>query len=247
MSLSVRLGNFLYHHAFALYQPMYAFFKRKQDRMEIRLLKQYIHPGDTVMDIGANIGFYAGILSRLVGDNGAVHCFEPDVTNYNHLQRVTNGLRNLHLNNKAAGPETKKIKIYTSPELNVDHRTYRPDTYAEEIEIDAVSIDDYLRNNPKADFIKMDIQGFEMEAIKGMTQVLSQNQNIKIVSEFWPYGLSAAGSSVNEYFNYLTYLGFNCYLMQNDELLLLDAARVAQLHGQGKEQYYNIFCVRGHV
>lgn len=249
MSLSIKLGNFLYKNAFAIYNPLYSQFKTRQDTFEIELLEKNIKPGDTVLDIGANIGFYAKLLSKKVGSTGKVHCFEPDEKNFLHLKKNTNGLSNVVLLNKAVGPKTETIKIYTSKELNVDHRTYKPEEFEKEIEIEAVSIDGYLATlqNAKVDVIKMDIQGFEMQAIKGMTNVLEQNPAVKIISEFWPYGLKMAGSSVSDYFNYLINKGFNCYLLEKKTLRKLDAAFVKTLESLGKEHYFNIFASRSHV
>ena len=142
MSFSIKLGNFLYKNAFGLYKPMYKLFKNKQDAFEIELLKKHIKQNDIVLDIGANIGFYATILSDIVGEKGLVHCFEPDSKNFEHLKKTTADFKNIKINNKAVGPKTEKLKIYTSKNLNVDHRTYKPEEYDKEIEIDAVSIEE---------------------------------------------------------------------------------------------------------
>lgn len=247
MSFSIKLGNFLYKNAFGLYKPMYKLFKNKQDAFEIDLLKKNIQKNDVVLDIGANIGFYATILSDIVGENGVVHCFEPDTKNFEHLKKTTANFKNIKINNKAVGPRTEKLKIYTSKNLNVDHRTYKPEEYDKEIEIDAVSIDDHLSSNLKVNFIKMDIQGFEMQAIQGMQHILEKNKDVKIISEFWPYGLKKAGSSVTDYFNFLVTKGFNCYLLEQNSLLKLTADKVTSLEPLGEEHYFNIFATKTNV
>lgn len=246
-TLSIKLGNYLYQNAFGIYKPVYAAFKKRQDAFEISLLKKHIRKGDIILDIGANIGFYAKILSDLTGPNGKVHCFEPDITNFRHLQNYCRHLNNVVLNNKAAGPKTERIKIYTSKELNVDHRTYKPEVYENEFDIDAVSMDDYLGENNVINFIKIDIQGFEMQAIKGLKGVLDKNKEIKLISEFWPYGLKKAGSSVTEYFNFLEANGFFCYLMEKNSLQLLNIQKVTSLERLSEEHYFNIFVTRSHV
>ncbi len=246
MSFSIQLGNFLYKHAFVLYEPMYSAFKNKQDAYEIQMLRKHIKKGQVVLDIGANIGYYAKILSRLVGSDGQVYCFEPDAKNFKHLQHGVGNLNNVIINQKAVSSKTETLKIYTSKELNVDHRTHKPEQYDQELNIDAVSIDDYLKslNQSDIDFIKIDIQGFEMQAIKGMENTLKNNPKIKIISEFWPYGLKAAGSSVSEYFTYLSNLGFKIELLQKNSLSLLNLAEVQSLEKLGKEHYFNIFAQR---
>ncbi|MBL7917092.1 MAG: FkbM family methyltransferase, partial [Bacteroidia bacterium] len=127
--LKIKLGNFLFKNAFFLYKPMYASFKKKQDAFEIALLQKHIRKNDTVLDIGANIGFYATLLAELVGPNGKIYCFEPDGTNFTYLLNASAHLKNITAVNKAVGEKTEKIKIYTSKELNVDHRTYKPEEY----------------------------------------------------------------------------------------------------------------------
>lgn len=252
MSFSIKLGNFLYKNAFVVYKPLYTSFKNRQDAFEIKLLEKYVHRGDVVLDIGANIGYYALILAKLVGEKGRVHCFEPDKKNFRHLENATAHVGNISINNCAAGPKTELLKIYTSKNLNVDHRTYKPEEFDQEIEIDAVSMDDYmLKKYPaeggRVDFIKMDIQGFEMQAIQGMLSILEKNTDIKIISEFWPYGLKKAGNSVTDYFRFLTEQGFNCYLLKKNELEKLNLDKVMSLEGLGEETYFNILASRSHV
>ena len=149
----------------------------------------------------------------------------------------------------AVGPKTETLKIYTSKNLNVDHRTYKPEEYDREIEIAAVSIDDYLaqNGNVKPAFIKMDIQGFEMQAIQGMHKTLDSNKDIKLISEFWPYGLKKAGSSLTGYFNFLQGKGFNCYLLEKNSLQKLNAEKVQSLENLGEEHYFNIIASRTDV
>ncbi len=250
MSLRIKLGNFLFRNAYGLYKPLYFRFKNKQDAYEIKLLSQHIKPGDTVIDIGANIGYYALLLSKLAGRNGAVHCFEPDPINFSRLQKTVSGHSNIYLNHKAMAPQSGSISVYTSKELNVDHRTYKPEEFEKEIRIDAISLDDYLAglpNNKKVDFIKMDIQGFEQEAFRGMVKTFENNPDVKLVSEFWPYGLEKAGGSASSYYEQLTQAGFSVYLLENNALVALTAKRVLSMQTLGKEHYFNIFATRRHV
>ncbi len=225
---------------------MYSAFKNRQDKFEIQLLQEHIHLGDTIIDIGANIGFYAKFLSKLVGEKGQVHCFEPDVTNFKHLQKQCGGISNLILNNKAVGPKTEKLKIYTSKNLNVDHRTYEPEEYDQSLEIDATSLDEYIKNQ-KVQLIKMDIQGFEMQAVQGMKETFKNNPQLKIVSEFWPYGLRKSGSSAIDYFKFLNELEFNLFLIQNNTLESLSLEKVKSINQLGEDTYFNILALPKHV
>lgn len=250
-SLSIALGNFLYKNCFPLYKLTYKSFKEKQDAFEISLMKKYIKAGDTVLDIGANIGFYAEILSGIVGENGKVHCFEPDTTNFKHLESRSKHLPNVTINNKAVSDKTETIKIYTSKKLNVDHRTYKPDDYDEEIDINGIAIDEYLsfdsaQDDKMVSFIKMDIQGFEMSAVKGMTKTL-QSPNLKMLSEFWPYGMRKAGTSVLDYFYFLKQYNFYIYLIENNQLIELTEEKIKTFLDLPESTYMNIFASKDRV
>lgn len=247
---SIALGNFLYKNCFPIYKLTYKAFKNKQDAFEISLIKKHVKAGDTVLDIGANIGFYAELLSNFVGEKGKVHCFEPDATNFKHLKNRCQHLPNVYINHKAVSHKTEVIKIYTSKQLNVDHRTYKPDVYDQEIDIDAVSIDDYFLSKnlalPEINFIKMDIQGFEMSAVKGMAQIL-QSSNLKMLSEFWPYGMKKAGTSVLEYYQLLKQYNFYIYLIDNQQLIELTEDKVKTFLDLPETTYMNIFASKSRV
>ena len=248
-SLSITLGNFLYKNCYPLYKITYKAFKEKQDSFEISLMKKYIKPNDTVLDIGANIGFYAEILSGIVGEKGKVHCFEPDTLNFKHLKDRCQKFTNVQINNKAVSDKTEVIKIYTSKQLNVDHRTYKPDDYDKEIDIDAIAVDDYLaiaQDDKEINFIKIDIQGFEMSAVKGMKKTL-QSSHLKILSEFWPYGMRKAGTSVLEYYTFLKQNNFYIYLIENNQLIELNEEKVKTFLDLPETTYMNIFASKDRV
>lgn len=213
--LSVRFGNILFRNFFLLYNIIYPIFKRKQDKEEVELLLRTVKEGDTVLDIGANIGFYSKILAKAVGETGKVHSFEPDKTNFSHFVHNTQNTSNIIPVNKAVAEQTKTIKLYTSKMLNVDHRTYKVDDYESEISIDAVSVDDYVSGNFKVDFIKMDIQGFELFALQGMLQTLANNPSIVVLTELWPYGLRKAGTSLEAVFSFLSQNKLKVYQLNN--------------------------------
>ncbi|NTW21958.1 FkbM family methyltransferase [Candidatus Falkowbacteria bacterium] len=190
-----------------LYKPLYFMYKRFSDRDKIAFLRDKINPGMTVVDIGANIGFYTILLSKLVGKTGKVYAFEPEKRNFDLLKKYAAGLDNVVLIDKAVGEKTGKIKLYKSKDLNVDHQTYDIGEGRTIEEIDCVAIDDFLADQPKVDFIKIDIQGYDFFAIKGMAKILAGN-SLSIIGEFWPYGLEKAGVAPEEYLDFLKSLGY---------------------------------------
>lgn len=245
MSFSIQFGNFLYKNAFPAYNILYPIFKKRQDDKELKLIESILKPGYNVLDIGANIGFYTSVFSNLVGPKGNVFAFEPEALNFNYLQQNCKQLGNAKLINKAVSDTSGTLKVYLSKMLNVDHRTYAIDDYSEIKEIEATSIDDYLKSNTisRIDFIKMDIQGFEMSALKGMLNTLKANKDVKVITEFWPFGLQKAGSSALEMINFVNDLGFYMYLLSEEPTRLLTKENVGELKNND-ESYYNVFLTR---
>lgn len=216
----IKIGNWLFRNAYPLYQLSYFRFKKKNDAEEIRLLRRLIRPGMVVYDIGANIGFYALLLSRLVGEKGRVVCFEPDTVNFSRLEQNTRDNKNVGIFQQAVSDKTGILNIYRSKLLNVDHRTYPVNNYEAVEEVRAVSIDDMLQNRlvPPPDIIKIDIQGYEMSAFRGMQNLLKQAASLKIVAEFWPHGFRRAGTSSLEFFDFFKGAGYHFQMIAEDSL-----------------------------
>ncbi len=242
----IKFGNWLYKTSFPLYNLIYARFKNKNDKEEINLLKDLVKPGDHVLDIGANVGFYARILADLVGSLGRVYCFEPDSTNFKYLEKNAGKFSNILLFHKAVSDKAGIIKVYKSKLLNVDHRTYPVNNYDSIEEIPAVAIDDMLTSGTikKVDLIKIDIQGYELVAFKGMQKLLKNSKNLKIVAEYWPHGFNRAGSSAVEFFDFFTGLGYRFSLIEAGGLKPLSREYVVANNDGAFEFSFNVLISR---
>jgi FkbM family methyltransferase len=193
VSVLRRAGNKLYERAFPVYRPLYAAYKAYADRAERKLLRQILFPGAVVVDAGANIGIYSQFLSRCVGTTGVVHSFEPSPENFERLRSATQRLSNVRLSQSAVGERSGSSELYLSDKLNVDHRAYMAGGDSRRtILIEMVALDDYFEPGERVDLIKIDIQGYELHALHGANRVLADNPDIKVLLEFWPYGLKQA-------------------------------------------------------
>ena len=196
ISLFRGVGNRVYEHAFPIYRLCYRTFKAYADRAERQLLKRILSAGDVVVDAGANIGVYSQFLSSCVGPTGVVHSFEPSPENFRRLQSATRKLANVRLSQAAVGECSGRSKLYLSDKLNVDHRTYTSEGDSRRaVPIDIIALDDYFKPGQRVDLIKMDIQGYELHALRGANRVLADNPSAKLLLEFWPYGLKQAGTN----------------------------------------------------
>lgn len=203
-----RLANKLYEHCYPAYYPLYASWKAISDRRERTLLRQLIQPGMTIIDVGANIGIYTRFFSKLTGKSGCIHAFEPAPSNFKRLKENVGHLANVSLNNTAIGNRSGVIQLYISDELNVDHRTFDSGDGRNEIDVPVVSLDEYFALGQHVDLIKIDVQGYELSVLQGAKRVLKENSNVKVIMEFWPYGLMKASVIPSEVLELIHSLGF---------------------------------------
>jgi FkbM family methyltransferase len=237
--VSIKIGNFLYHRFFPLYNVLYPAFKKRQDAVEIAWIRRLVRLGSNVLDIGANIGFYTSLLSNSVGPQGHVHAFEPEPTNFKRLSAITGKRKNVTLVPKAVSDRSGQLFIYTSPKLNVDHRAYKMVDYKEAIPVESVSIDDYIAGQFRVDLIKMDIQGYEFSALRGMEKTIAANPAVMILSEFWPYGLRKCGTSASLVYNYIRSLNLQVWIPEQDNLRRVNRTASEEFK-ETETVYYNV-------
>jgi FkbM family methyltransferase len=232
------IGNRVYDRAFPIYALCYRAFKACADRAERKLLRRTLSPGDVAIDIGANIGIYTQLLSRWVGPTGLVHSFEASPENFGRLQSATRKLANVRLSQSAVGESSRRTTLYVSDKLNVDHRAYLPEGDSRHtVPIEMTALDDYFKPGERVDLIKMDIQGYELHALRGANRVLADNPGIKLLFEFWPYGLKQAGGSSAELIAVLKQKGKLIQLVSSEGLTPFDPGSA----NESEAWYINLF------
>src|SRR6266568_7635344 len=214
-----RIGNELYKVAFPIYRPLYSVFKSYTDRAERSLLAGHLSPGAVVVDAGANVGIYSQFLSQHVGSAGMVHSFEPEPKNFARLRAAIASLPNVRANQLALSDWTGESMLYVSDDLNVDHRAYPTEGETRRsVPIRSSTLDDYFKPGDRVDLIKMDVQGYELHALRGAKRVLADNHRIKLLVEFWPYGLRNAGSLPEVLFAFLRDQKFTIFALEGNDL-----------------------------
>jgi FkbM family methyltransferase len=235
------VGNKFYQHAFPIYRLFYRAFKVYTDRAERQLLRRILFEGAVVVDAGANIGIYSEFLSRCVGSTGVVHSFEPSPDNFKRLYAATRKLSNVRLSQAAVGDQSGKSELYLSDKLNVDHRAYMAAGDSRRtVPIEIVALDDYFKPGERVDLIKMDIQGYELHALRGANRLLEDNPDIKLLIEFWPYGLKQAGVSWADLIAALEQKGMVIRQVSSDGLVPFHPGSTSESAGW----YVNLFASR---
>lgn len=213
------LFNRLYKSCFPLYKLFYFAYKRWSDRDKIRLISGYVKRGMKVVDIGANIGFYTILLSRFVGKEGIVYAFEPDEDNFKYLKQLTRNLGNVKLVRAACGEKNGRVYLYKSEKMNVDHQVYNSGEARNKVEVEMVTVDDYLKGEKGGvGFVKIDVQGYDCYAFKGMTETFARSSHTMMIGELWPYGLRQAGSSADEYLSEVKQCGFDVFILSEEKI-----------------------------
>lgn len=175
-----------------------------------------IQKGDVVIDIGANIGYYTLIAARTVGGNGKVFAFEPDHTNYALLKRniEINRYKNVIPIKKAVSNANTSAKFFLREDSTVSSLLNDFDKYPStgSTEVETIILDDFFKDKEsiisKIKLIKMDIEGAEMLALLGMSQIIEKNEKLAIISEFNPDFIKKSGYEPEEFISKLKRYGF---------------------------------------
>lgn len=154
------------------------FFLDYSDINGISFLKKTLKKDNVFIDIGANIGAYTLIASKLVEKTGMVIAFEPvNTINKMLIDNIKmNGLTNIIVEKKAVYDQNTNLELFISNEQNMGMSSILNHSHesGEKQKIEAITLDNYvqLKKLAKIDLVKIDIEGAEIHALKGMKQSL---------------------------------------------------------------------------
>ncbi|HTA77189.1 MAG TPA: FkbM family methyltransferase [bacterium] len=215
---------------------------------ETALFKKELKAGQTVLDIGANIGYYTLIAAKIVGPRGKVYAFEPDPDNFALLKKNVeyNCYANVVLVNSAVSDKNKTAKLFINKTNRGDHRLYDSKDGRPSIPVQTLKLDDYFKKlDQKIHFIKMDIQGSEARALNGMKGLICKNPRLKLVTEFSPGSLKLNGQNPKNYLKTLIQLGFNLREIseKDGKLKTVEPKRLLAL-SDDSNVYTNLFALK---
>jgi FkbM family methyltransferase len=138
----------------------------------------------TVYDLGAHVGFYTLLFSRLVGPTGVVHAFEPVPRNISYLKRHLrlNRAMSVRVQEFAVTRQTGTVSFDSSSGVSTGRVV--PGTASETSRVAAVSLDDFIYacGHEAPDLIKMDVEGGETDVLAGMSRLLAERLPVLLVS-----------------------------------------------------------------
>jgi len=155
----------------------------------MKILRQEVTEGMTAMDIGANIGYVTLIMAELVGPSGRVYALEPEPRNFKILLKniELNGYSNFVFPYQLGISNISGVsKFYASNKSNLGGMVAsKHSKYV--IDIAITTLDDFMKGKGCPNFIKMDIEGHEVEALEGMYHTLKNAESpVKILIEVHP-------------------------------------------------------------
>jgi FkbM family methyltransferase len=167
--LSTKPGRWAFSRAYNLY-------KARLEAASVDALRALVPSGATVIDVGANIGFFTRRFARWVGEDGSVIALEPEPRNFADLLEILREDRTLarvRLIEAAAAEFSGAAKLKLNPIHPGDHKLAADGSG---IDVKVVRLDDILaeRNWPKVGLVKVDVQGAEERVLDGAEQTLGR-------------------------------------------------------------------------
>ena len=182
----------------------------------IELMKRFLRPGDTFLDVGANVGYLSAVGAGLVGKSGQVHSFEPVPAYFRRLERLIalNPGHNIVATPCAAGETKGTAKAYVT--LEPGENTLVPDyagseTIKECIEVPVIRLDDYIESHGLShiSLIKIDTEGFEFPVLLGLRRFFERSQRLPaIICEIDPRAYPLLGYKPADLTSYMAQYGY---------------------------------------
>ncbi len=227
----------------------------RHEPLTTEIIKRQIKANDIVLDIGAHIGYHTLTFARHVGGGGRVFAFEPAPDFFRLLQKniEVNGYNNVVLVQKAASDKNEKCRLRV-PKGPPWGRYLKPTSTlldcwedSSSVEVEAVRLDDYVKDYVgKIDFIKLDVEGAEGRALRGMSDIVAKSRNVKMLAEFCPFFLEQSGIGAVEYLKMLASYGFRLFDIneQANSIIPMSAAGLLELYAPETMKFTNLWCVR---
>lgn len=160
-----------------------------------QLMMQQLQSGQTFVDIGAHLGYFTLLASKLVGDTGRVISIEAARQIGDILAENIKPYANIQLQRVACTEEEATLTFHEFPVLYSEYNTLLPEQYqdadwladnqAQKTEVPGKRLDTILHElDAQPNLIKMDVEGAEWQVIKGMQQTIKDFPNLLIVMEY---------------------------------------------------------------
>lgn len=204
----------------------------RHEKATIDQIERLLQPGMTMLDIGAHVGYYARRCGKRVGQQGLVIAFEPHPRTFKVLMDNVSRLGNVRAAQLAAAEEEGTAELYdylmmsASGSLTYDEglrdlqrahvnegdRAPRisQDFPVETFSVRTTTVDALLQELgvESVDVVKMDIEGAELSALRGMKHTIGRSPGLALIMEYNPQALAASGAAPTDAISEVLALGF---------------------------------------
>jgi len=183
---------------------------------ETNVIRRIAMQMDTMLDIGANIGWYSLMASK-INPAATIHCFEPIPTTYSRLIQnfALNSIESLQCHNYGFSNEPGSFPFYFYPEgsgnASMHNLAGRKDATIVDCELRTLdSVLDWLPSIKRIDFVKCDVEGNELFVLQGGLKLLNEHKPV-LLCELLRKWSAAFGYHPNEVIDFLTRIGYKPY------------------------------------
>jgi FkbM family methyltransferase len=187
-------------------------------------LRKHLVAGDTVLDVGANVGYISAIAASCVGTFGEVHGFEPLPECFARLRVLRDLNPDMHFffNQTALGENAGVVPISYDPKGDSRNATLVPrKSLAELIQVPVNRLDEYILQNigspQRIKIIKIDVEGFEVPVLRGLERFLAETScRPSIICEIKPWEVKNIGYTLKDFDQYMKKFAYRTYDLAND-------------------------------
>lgn len=214
-----------------------------RENFETSLIQDKVKPGMTVIDIGANLGYYTLMFADSVGKTGRVYAFEPDPDNFQLLQKNIrlNGFKNVVCINQAVANKIGSAQLFLCQEHKGSHSLYDPGEARNKIKVAVTTLDKFVGRKIKPNLVKLDTEGAEYLVFKGMDKMIKSSKKLQIICEFAPRLLNLCGTSPKKLIRLILNSGFNLAIIDNKKQKLVKSDYANLINTYTGNRYTNLF------
>lgn len=206
-------------------------------------IRKYLNEGDTVWDVGANIGYFTLEFARSVGSQGKVLSFEPHPEIFKVLQRNVsrNKYQNISLQNVACGEEATFSKLYFSTENEGNHKIVENSSSKDSVKIKVVKLSTFIETHPPR-LIKMDIEGAELLALRGLGADYLKYSRVDFVIEYHPYEMSFFDIEGEQVIDFFIDTGYKFRNLAFPDSPIISREEILKKYKKEDRSITNLFC-----
>jgi FkbM family methyltransferase len=194
-------------------------FKRvRKEARTVDAFRAALRPGMTVLDSGANIGYYSLTAAPLVGDDGSVHAFEPTPGLARRISENArmNGFGNIRVNACAVADRVGTAVFHLSSEDSEANSLFAVEDACRHMEVPVTSLDAYVSaaGVSRVDVVKIDCEGAELKVLYGARGMLMGPEPPLLFLELNDQTLRQADTTPEALVAFLDEVGFDCYELE---------------------------------